>query len=116
MGCSDGSVVCISPETGAVISMSEAVAATSGHAESSGAADSGDTALAASSTSGVATSISSIAVNKHWVVAASCTWPHLCFFQRSSVSGNQAQPSSLLRVGSIQASSVGELRCPSQRC
>jgi hypothetical protein len=68
-----------------------------------------DAAEAGSAPSPAAAGISSIAVNKHWVVAACGSQPHLSFF-RHSISSHQTQPGDPLQsVGSMQVSSVGEL-------
>jgi hypothetical protein len=64
-----------------------------------------DAAEAGSAPSPAAAGISSIAVNKHWVVAACGSQPHLSFF-RHSISSHQTQPGDPLQsVGSIQVSS-----------
>jgi hypothetical protein len=85
LGCCDGSVACISTQSGAVISTYQP-------------------ASASGSEQAPARSISSLAVNKHWVVAASATQHCITFLQR-----NEAAPAATMQVaGAVQVSAVGE--------
>lgn len=85
MGCADGSVACLSTESGAVL-----------HASTAAAAD-------------TAASISSLAVNKHWVVAASAGCQHLTFLQRcpAADAATATDQEALSLVGTLQVSTIG---------
>lgn len=88
----------MSPETGAVISKASAQVI----AAAAGSRSSADNPAQSSDASA---SVSSIAVNKQWLVVACSNAPHLSFYQRWA---GEQQSDELQPLGSMQVSSVGE--------
>lgn len=106
IGCSNGSVLCISPETGAVISTT----AVGQQAVPAGAVDDGAAGASANDIS-----ISSLAVNKHWLAVACSGCPDLCFYQRHSSSSQGQLGGPLACLGTVRVSSIGEWLRPTAR-
>jgi hypothetical protein len=95
-GCTNGTIVCVDPESLAVLC----------------------TAVATETGPAAAACVSSVAVNKDAVVVSSNDCPQLCFYSRcsaSSMSGKQQQQQQqtgrgLQLLGSVRAGSQGETR------
>lgn len=113
VGCSDGSLLCVCPETGAVLGRAMAVpSAAQSMAAGDGAAGDGAAGLHAGqrvpSAKGTRC-ISSIAVNKHWLAVACQISPDVLFFQRCTSSSSAQRGGHFLQLlGRIRVSSVGE--------
>lgn len=91
-GCTNGAIVCVDPESSAVLGTTAAL-----------------------ETGSEAAAVSSVAVNREAVVACSSESPQLTFYSRctaSSLSGKQQQQTGkgMQLLGSVRASSKGELQ------